>query len=428
MSRFANLKQPAVIEDDEAGSKASNITSREDLTASMEEETRISAEYFEAYLATRGLLNIDPNCGVLFAGSNTNIDRRYLHITALKKATPFRIIRPQFCRQVLRTGTFTQLLHKLKCTPGLITRDRFPFGSEQVRNNVKVAFTADRFSNESDFSSSIAELMGLICGKCISAKNEVIDINTKRALPFIAWGLIPMKSEIPGEINVQTGCLGYSGSTLFSNGKPFAVFEFKNLNALISYTKPWYTLDNTWLLQVFNSFVGSDAAIAGALCPGGFFLIWREEIESEEAEDGSEGLKTYKYYSLDSFKLIEVTDENAGQLADVFVELVRICSAKHVFSPEKISARPSQGVSPRNSASIISPKAKIAKLIREKEGMKKSLIMLADGLGVLPVASLNPSEFFSEEELEAMAEDEKQRKREELEWVEVESKEFYESG
>jgi hypothetical protein len=420
MSRFddltlkSSLKQPAGVKVDKDRTNTSNATPGEDLTDNMEEETRISAEYLEAYLKAGDFLHIDLNCGLLFS-CDTNASRRYLHITCLRKATPYRIIRPQFCRQVLRPGTFTQLLHKLKCTPDSIPREKFPFGSEEIRYHVKLAFTADSDGNKSDFINEIVQLMGFIRGKCILSKNEVLCMNRKRELPVIAWGLLPKKSEIPGEVNLETGCIGNCDMTLFSNEKPFAVFEFKNLKHSISYTKSWYTLNNTWVLQLFNSFVGSNAAIAGVLCPEGFFLIWREEIESEKFVDGEEGLKTYKYYSLDPFRLIQVTDQNVEQLADFFVELVRICSTIQLFPREKLSARPSQ-CSPRNSSEI-----------PLREGVKRSSIMLADGLGVLPVGSLNPSEFFSEEELAKMAEDENQRLREENEWIEVDSEELYES-
>jgi hypothetical protein len=157
---------------------------------------------------------------------------------------------------------------------------------------------------------------------------------------FIAWGLLPKESpptsDITVPLDIQCGCIRRCDYLLRrgSDKTPFAAFQMV-LNDL-DFKELWYLQAKPWVLQVFNSFVGSDSDVGGALGPGCFFLIWRVKARTHRCPKNLsialEGSQTYDYFALDPTHFQAVTDENAEHLSDLFVELARICSSLKSFS------------------------------------------------------------------------------------------------
>jgi hypothetical protein len=414
----------------------------DDLGDDMEFETRTSADHFEECLKRAGFKKKHVASGLLFAermhGSKSM--KNYLHATTLKDVKPQRSVRPEFMKQVLRQGTWDQLEEKLKLTPAGVDRGIFPFGRIEIQDCVEDCFKSKKElnSDENGFSGSVIALLKSIC--CFTQVPSGYRLNThqKTNQEFIAWGLLPKKAPAgmpTGQLlDTESGCMGRCDYVLKRglDNKPFAVFEFKKLSSP-DYNKLWYRQARPWVLQVFNSFVGSNAEVGGALAPDCFFLLWRVEASRTRrlpttgtvtmSVEGDLTYSTYDYYALDTTHLQPITDDNVDKLADFFVELARICGSlekvdrKRSVSEVISETEPSPFVS---STTIVEPPSKRTpkseEMSKTGDGVTRSWITQIGKDEDLPVAAVNPRHFFDEVELKSIfeTEDEFEMEMEEL--------------
>jgi hypothetical protein len=419
-------------------SSASDVSNRsaqsddEDLGSDMEIEARISSDYFEECLNEAEFINKHTASGLLYSERiyDSNLKRQYLTTKTLRNAKSHRMLRPEFMKQVLRQGTWAQLEEKLKLTPAAHDRDIFPFGRIEIQDSVEECLKSndELNSNVGGFRGSVIALMMSI--KCYSQvpNGHRLNIHQETNLEYIAWGLLAKKSR--QLLHTDCGCIGRCDYVLKggSDERPFAVFEFKKLSSP-DYNTPWYKQAKPWVLQVFNSFVGSDAEIGGALAPDCFFLLWRVETSRTHRRpttghetitvEGDLTDSTYDYYALDTTHLQPITDDNIDKLANFFVELARICG-----SLEKLQKKRSASEISEKQPNSFGLSSTIPKRTPKSEGnskppsggVKRSWITQIGKGEDLPVAAVDPAHFFTEVELESIfeAEDELELKMEEL--------------
>jgi hypothetical protein len=334
-----NVRGETSSEFDSTDTEPSDLMDSDDLGSDIEVESLKSAEYFASYLTRKRFFvaEKDPITGALIRkGLEKNgkpSKKRYLYLARLKKGNQHRMIRPEFCKNVLRKATIEDLLHKLRNTPGGFDREKLPFGNREIEFRVKLAFDPD-CGNNRNMVGFMSEVVSLLRVDIPFHHNEYrIRPKIKYFDGCLALGLIPHLTKLGSEsesgyIDLESGCIGFANTILRSSieDKPFAVFEFNVFNNRLRNDLPWYIQRKPWVLELFNSFIGSDAEVGGALSPEGIFLMWREEVKEEG--EGGEVLKTYNYYALNPTHLEPINPGNIEAISDFFVELVRICSKK----------------------------------------------------------------------------------------------------
>jgi hypothetical protein len=382
----------------------SDLMHSDDLGSDLEKEGLKSAEYFESYLTRqRFVTEKDPVTGALIRDvpekRGKPAKKRFLYIARLKKGNQHRMIRPDFCKNVLRKATIEDLLQKLRNTPGGVDRKFLPFGNKEIQDQVMEIFNPNHHNNHC-MTGLRLEITMLINFHIPSQDRQfIIKPHYGYYHACLALGLIPTKMKESSYFDLESGCIGFTSMHLrrSSDESPFAVFEFNVLKDRFSNDLPWYMQRKPWVLDLFNSFIGSDAEIGGALCPEGIFIMWREEVTEEEGED----LKTYHYYALNPTHLERVTPENVEAVADFFVELVRISGKAREYrkggalddeSEPKVIIETAKGTAPVLPPSI--PGKLIQKsLITKLNSQEKLLVARVDVESVLGKSKLTDMKF-----------------------------------
>jgi hypothetical protein len=434
------LRKPADYDDNKSDRVSDNSdrhseSSDEDIGSDMEAETLKSADHLDQGLIAGGFTNKHLTSGVLFA--LRTLGNRYLYATTIKKGKPYRTIRPNFIKNVLREGTRGSLMQKLRSFPGVLPRKAFPFGSEEIKSLIRDTFTSniERNNYENGFSSTLSFALMHIARNIRAPDGKPIFLNDAFNKAFIAWGLIPRKAPEGSEevLDIKSGCIGRcdymirNGSTL----KPFAVFELKLLKGGAKFDIPWYMQAKPWVLQTYNSFIGSNAEVGGAFAPDGFQLIWRVPARTRLTTgvrmevEGSDEIETYNYFSINPRYLEPINEENVSFLADFFVELVRIgCTlenpelAREASVSQTVEDTDQENASPQLPPRNVSPRRKIPKTHHEEnkgtKRVRKVCITQIKGEN-LEVFVVKPEEVFTDSEINFMQENEEEFEAEEME-------------
>jgi hypothetical protein len=79
-------------------------------------------------------------------------------------------------------------------------------------------------------------------------------------------------------LDTHSGIRGRCDEVFYQEQKPFAVLEAKKV--LADSTLRWHRQGRNLCLQLYNSFIGSEAEVGIALVLGGFHIVWREKAKS----------------------------------------------------------------------------------------------------------------------------------------------------
>ena len=337
-------------EDDESIIDSSHA-SDEDLNLTGYNLLDRASEALDVCLRKHGYLEKHAPSGVFYKIKNEM--NCFLHVSTLRK-TSDQVCLPEFCNGVVREGTFQSLMAKLSGYEGEIDRSHFNFDSEireSLVDTLMVSFSKIiRFRElEEDFRTVISAFMGIIVG-IVCNRGNPINLKVNSECPYVAWGILAKM--VSGVLDDKCGFIGKCDLSLSDKeNRVFVAIELKTPGSgYLDLNRKWHELERPWNLQIMNSFIGSGSEIGIALAPQGVYFLWREKVSHE----------TYQYFTVGDprfFKALE-TEQDFASLADVFVELVRICARKRqkrgkdAYPVEPIK---SAGLSRRSSSVTGSP-------------------------------------------------------------------------
>jgi hypothetical protein len=180
---------------------------------------------------------------------------------------------------------------------------------------------------------------------------EVFHLNDSRRVPLSSFGLFEDDSQF-----AVLGVCDLILSTKISGSdhrQSFAIFEGFPFNL----DEVSFFLDEKWLLQTMNSFIGSDATVGVAITSNALFFMWREEVISKDEESSDISTtqsciptinKRFKYFTTSSndFEMDrmngipddldietqnsyqQLIDRNIQEYLEIFLNIARICSSK----------------------------------------------------------------------------------------------------
>jgi hypothetical protein len=144
-------------------------------------------------------------------------------------------------------------------------------------------------------------------------------------IAYLSHGVIARpSSEGPEILDINSGILGRCDRVFKHADKPFAALEAKIV--IVDRTLRWHRQGKNLCLQLYNSFIGSEAEVGIALVLGGFHIVWREQTEDGISMRSKVGeVKTFNFYRL-SMQFSEIRSEyDIVFYTKVFVHLARIC-------------------------------------------------------------------------------------------------------